>query len=77
MLFCLKCEKDEVIRRIHNRGRHREQSQMELDAVDSDYEYLDDFISRNSLARVINNTRITEDEVAAQIVEIIKREIKI
>jgi broad-specificity NMP kinase len=73
-LFCLKCEKNEVIRRIHERGRNPEQKQRELDAVDSDSEYLDKFISHNSLSFEINNTQMSEDQVAAKMIEIIKKE---
>ncbi len=72
VLFCLTCEKDEVIKRIHGRGRNREQKQYELDAIDSDFAYLNDFISQNNFAKEINNTRMTEEEVASQIIKIIK-----
>ncbi len=74
ILICLTCEKDEVMRRIHKRGRHATQRQLELDAVDSDYEYLNNFISTNHFAVEINTTKITEEQVAAQIIETIKKE---
>ncbi len=72
MLFCLKCNKDEVLRRIHERGRNAEQMQREIDALEGDYEYLNKFIHDNSFAREIENTKINEDEVAAKIIDIIR-----
>jgi predicted ABC-type ATPase len=72
LLVCLTCEKDEIIRRVNERGRHEKQRQLELDAVDGDYEYLRKFISANRAAIEINTTKITEDQIAARIVQIIK-----
>ena len=74
LLICLTCEKDEIIRRVHERGRHEKQRQLELDAIDSDYEYLNNLVSDNEFAIEINTTRMTEDLVATQIIQIIKNQ---
>ncbi len=72
LLFCLSCEKDEIIRRVHERGRHEKQLQLELGAVNGDYDYLRNFISTNKDAFEINTTKTTEDQVATTIMEIIR-----
>jgi broad-specificity NMP kinase len=73
ILICLTCDKKEIIRRIHERGRHARQRLLELDAVDPDYKYLSDFISHNHLAHEINTTRTTEKQVASLIIEIVTK----
>ncbi len=70
-LFCLKCEKDEVLRRIHERGRNAEQMPREIDALDSDYDYLDKFNHDNNFTHMIENSKINEDKVALKIIDIV------
>jgi len=41
--------------------------------VDSDYEYISNFIYSNEFAFEIKTTKISEAQVAAQITEIIRR----
>lgn len=72
LLICLTCEKDEIIRRVHERWRHEKQLQLELDAVEDDHEFLNKFISANKDAFEINTTKIAEDQVAAELIQIIK-----
>ncbi len=71
-LICLTCDKKEIVRRIHERGRHTKQRQLELGAVDPDYKYLSDFISNNHFAHHINTTATNENQAATQIIQIIR-----
>ncbi|HEY5997876.1 MAG TPA: hypothetical protein VI078_01045 [bacterium] len=66
-LFCLRCDKHEVLRRIHERNRHPQQRQLELDSIDSDYEYLNRFATPHEFVFHIDNASISEKQVAGQI----------
>ncbi len=49
-----------------------EQMKHEIDALDSDHDYLDKFIHDNGFTHKIENSKINEDEVALKIIDVVR-----